>query len=211
MSKQVSEKRKTAIRFISWEAVQAWGLPSLSVPATIVLGYFQNIPWFYIYLSAGFVFAVIATGLLRFDEWRFRVTAKDKLAFHDLRVFRTLANDGSVFAIRLGFRLRNIATFPIQFEVQEMNTEFMNSLYPPKKTYEKKKIFIPVNGLGWFDDYDIGLANIEKKNKTIGGYIHARLKYGRPENLNQELEFKKKVFVKFDDKGNMQVAEWSDV
>ena len=176
-----------------------------------MIGYLQGFPWFYVCLGAGFMFAVVTTGLLRFTEWRFRVTAKDKLAFHDLRIFRTLANDGSISAIRLGFRLRNIATFPIQFEVQEMNTEFMNSLYPPKKTYEKKKIFIPVNGLGWFDDHDIGLASIEKKNKTIGGSIHARLKYGRPENLNQELEFKKKVFIKFDNRGNVQATEWQDI
>ena len=211
MSKQIPEKTKTAIQFISWEAVQTWVLPSLSVPATIVFGYFQNIPWFYVYLAAGFMFAVIATGLLRFDEWRFRVTAKDKLAFHDLKIARTLSGDGSASAIKLGFRFRNLATFPIQFEIQEMRTELMNNLYPPKKAYEEKRILIPVNGLGWFNDHNIELSNVSKKNKVMEGSIHAHLKYGRPENLNQELELRKRVFVKFDNRGDVQVMEWHDI
>lgn len=211
----MSNKLKSAFLWLvdlfSGEVFIRWLLPFLLSVGAGIMGYVQGLNWFYIYLGTGFMFAVVTTGLLRFSEWRFRVTTKDKLSFHSLRVAKMLSDDGSVSAIKLGFTLQNTATFPIQFEIQDLDTELMSSLYPPKKAYEKKKILIPPNESGWFNDHVIELQNIEKKNKVIEGSIYTRLTYGRPENLNRELEFKKKVFIKFDDRGDVQVVEWYDI
>ena len=172
-----------------------------------MIGYLQGIPWFYICVGATVAFAGITTGLLKFSEWKLRA-AKDKLVFHDLKISKMLSGDGSVSAIKIGFILQNAATFPIQFEIQNLDTELMNSLYPPKKAYDKNKVLMSPNKLGWFSDHAIPLKDIQRKNSVIEGSIYTRLKYGRPENLSQELEFKKKVFIKFDDRGNVQTVDW---
>ena len=153
---KVFRKAKKAIQFISWEAIQIWLLPSLSVPATVMIGWLQDIQWFYIYIAVGLMFASVTTGMLRFDEWKSRRTAKDKLSFSHVRIATELSENGFVDSVGLGFQLTNLASFPMQFEVDEIHTELLG-FYPPRKDFEKSSVVIPPNGIGWFCDHCIKL------------------------------------------------------
>ena len=156
------------------------------------------------------MFAMVTTGLLRFDEWRMRTTAKNKLVFSSLRIKKVLSGDGSVSAVSIGFQLRNIATFPMQFSVQKMRTKLMNA-FPPKEDYENDTITVSVNNNGWFDDHLIRLADVTTKGKLAEGTICVYLKYGRPGRIDHTLELNKKVFLEFDDRGDVQVGDWYDL
>ena len=201
---------KSIAQFVSWEAFQIWVLPLFSVPVTVVIGWLSDLPWFYIWLGVGFMFAMATTGLLRFDEWRTRTTAKNKLVFSSLRIKKVLSGDGSVSAVSIGFQLRNMATFPMQFSVQKMRTKLMNA-FPPKEDYENDTINVSANSNGWFDDHLIRLANVATKGKLAEGTIYVYLKYGRPGRLDHTLELNKKVLLKFDDQGDVQAVEWYDL
>ena len=156
------------------------------------------------------MFAMVTTGLLRFDEWRTRTTAKNKLVFSSLRIKKVLSGDGSVSAVSIGFQLRNMATFPMQFSVQKMRTKLMTT-FPPKKDYENDTITVSANSNGWFDDHFIKMADVSTKGKLAEGTMYVYLKYGRPGRLDHTLELNKKVFLKFDDRGDVQGVEWYDL
>ena len=184
-------------------------LPIAIIIVLGVLGWHQDTPWFHLIVGVGVLFVAIPTGLLRFDEWRYRNSVEGKLVFNNMRIHKTLSEDGTVGTVSLGFLLHNRATFPIQFEVAELNTSLMN-LFPPKKEYTNKIISIPANFYGWFDDYDIEIQN-NIKNQKIEGSLKSHLKYGRPDRLNHEIKLEKRVIISFDHKGDIMNAHWHDL
>ena len=210
MRDKLSKMAEGAIQTLTGVALQAWVLPSISASVTGIIGWLSSVEWFYVWLGAGFMFVTTTTGLLRFDEWRTRVTARDKLTFSTVRVRKKLSEDGSIGAIGFGFQFRNTAIFPMQFSVQDMQTELMG-VYPPKKAYDNDTIAVSPSGVCWFDDHMIELKDVSRKGKLAEGTIFVRLKYGRPENLRHTLKLKKKVFLKFDDRGDVQMGEWYDL
>ena len=179
---KVFRKAKNAIQFLSWEAIQIWVLPSLSVPATVLIGWLQGIPWFYVYIAAGFMFASVTIGILRLDEWKSRRTAKDKLSFSHVRIATEVSEYGYIDSIGLGFQLTNLASFPMQFDVDEINSELMG-LYPPKKNFEKTSVVIPANGIGWFCDHCIKLDEVPTEPRIMEGILSVNIKYGRRATL----------------------------
>ena len=83
--------------------------------------------------------------------------------------------------------------------------------FPPKKDYDNDTITVSAKNNGWFDDHFIKLADVTTKGKSAEGTICVHLEYGRPGRLDHILELNKKVFLKFDDRGDAQVAEWYDL
>lgn len=205
-----SKKTKGVLQFFGWEAFQSYVLPGLSVPATVILGLHTSMPWFYIWVGAWVVFAAAITGLLRLSEWRFRNTTKDKLSFTQLRIAKFLSEKGLVVGIKLGVQVNSEALFPIQCERVSMETS-LGQLYPQKIPYPANTIVIPANGVGFFDDHKIEFGNNRPTNKTLEGVLSVRLKYGKPDDLNRTLEITKKIYVKFNVYGDVEVMEWSDL
>ena len=113
--------------------------------------------------SIGVMFAAVTTGLLKFSEWKFRVTAKDKLTFSDVRIKKRLSDEGVTCGIQIGFEIYNAALFPITFVVKDVQTRFAD-MYPPKREYEKDNTTISANGFGWFEDHEISLGDYVPKN-----------------------------------------------
>ena len=207
MSAALTKLTKLAIRFLFKVAVRVYILP-IAIPILVgVVGWSQDIPWFYLCVGVGLLFAAIPTGLLGFDEWRYRTRVADKLVFSDIRVDKWPDDTGSVKAIRLGFTVNNRARFPIQFKVAKLNTQFMKS-YPPKKKYEVTKITVPPYGGGWFHDHYIEIQG--QSDGAFEGQIECRLEYGRLGRLDNVLDINKKVFFQFNDKGHMKNWEWID-
>src|SRR5438128_2275030 len=75
---------KTLFKEGSWalffELVKIYFAPLLA-GLTIVGGYLQQLPWAYTLAAATIVFAMTATGILRFSEWLQRIRVEDKFQF----------------------------------------------------------------------------------------------------------------------------------
>ena len=154
------------------------------------------------------MFAAIPTGLVRFAEWKYRTIVEGKLVFNKVRVSKSLANDGSVRALRLGFQLNSSAMFPVEFRVSELDTQFID-YYPPKKRYEQDKIIVPPQGFGWFDDHTIEVPR-PPRDQTVEGHIKFYVDYGKIDQLVRSLSMRKKIFFRFDKNGDMTSCEWID-
>src|SRR5690348_5800419 len=81
------------VKAFTYHAITVWVIPTGLVAITAYLGYLQGLPWMYIAVGTGLMFAAVTTGLVRFDEWRDRRRTEGKLRFSGLRVvFATTTN-----------------------------------------------------------------------------------------------------------------------
>ena len=106
--------------------------------------------------------------------------------------------------------LFNAALFPIEYSIQTIQTN-LSGIYPQNKPHEKKTFTIPANAFGWFYDHMIEFHNSEPLKGVIEGSLDVQLKYGRSHNLKEEMEIKKKIFVKFNDQGDIDLIEAYDM
>ena len=153
--------------------------------------------------------ATSLTGYVAFQKWMFEISPEGKLSYGGALVKESI-HSRFVPAIQIGFRVKNQAMFPIEFDVQEIRTELMN-LHPSKKTLEKKNLTVPIGNVGLFYDNTIELRNIQTSNKRLSGFLYVRFKYGHPGNLIYELEFKNQIWITFDELGKLQTYEYFDM
>ena len=199
---------KWGTKFLAGEIARIWVWPILPSIGIGLIGWVQNVQWFYLLVGSGVMFAAIPTGLVRFSEWKYRTIVQDKLVFNKVRVSKSLANDGSVRALRLGFQLNSSAMFPVAFRVSELATQLME-YFPPKKRYEQDKVIIPPQGFGWFDDHTIEVPN-PPKDQSVEGQIEFCVDYGKIDHLDRSLSMRKKIFFRFDKNGDITSCEWID-
>ena len=101
-------------------------------------------------------------------------------------------------AIRFGFNLRNTATFPITFKIDNLKsklTQGNNTLYPPNKEYVNNGISIPPGGTGFFDDYNIVLPN--DFNGNTSAELQCKVFYGKADRFDHEFELNKVTSINF--------------
>ena len=200
--------RREGLRGIAIEAIRSWLWPPLAAGIAALIGLRGGIPWFYLFVGVTVAFAAVASGLLRFSEWRLRQAVNNKLNFESVRLGKKLDKDGHIKFLRLGFQLHNSAVFPIEFEIQSLQTE-VDGKFPPKKPYAMTGVTIPPGGHGWFDDISIDMPD-PPKNKSVEGKIEFTVQYGRPGRLKCILNKKLQVFVGFDEQGDAKVANWNE-
>ena len=193
--------------WVAGEALRIWPAPVFGTGAAVVIGWLQELPLFYIYLGAVVSFAAISTGMLQFSQWRYRNRVEDKLVFSTMRFSRRILEDDKVKNLRFGIVLSNKALFPIQYEVRKMLTSVGDDR-PPKKEYKKNIYTIPIDGTGYFDDFDIPI------NRTIDaseeGLIEYEIAYGRPGRLKCTIKGKKRIFFAVSDQGKIEAINWVD-
>ena len=200
--------RKTAwlifIREIAIEAIRSWLWPPLAAGVAALIGLLEGIPWFYMFVGVTVVFAAVASGLLRFDEWRDRRRVDGKLAFRSVIVGRDIKGRGLI----IGLRLHSSAAFPLEFEVTEVRTRLGDKI--PALEHKPKKLTIPAGGTGWYNDNPIELINPPRPG-TIEGSIEFRVNFGLPgSSLKYSLSGKKHVVAAFNDDALLTEGIWND-
>jgi hypothetical protein len=103
------------IEGLKWLAV----LPILGSIVTAIAGVLQGLPIAYIIAATTIVFAMIPTGLLRFDEWRTRITPQNKLVLQQATFGMDFQRDPStgrsthIITAQAILSLYNSASFPV--------------------------------------------------------------------------------------------------
>jgi hypothetical protein len=171
---------------------------------TVAIGYASGIPWFWIWLGALAAFAFISNGLLRFAEWRYSRQVQDKFLFHRVNMGRSIHGDGIV----IGVEFYNKATFPIEFEIDQIRTRLGDKVPRQNKSRKPSKYVIPPDGVAWYYDYPIQID--PPSPGTVEGFLEYEIHYGRPSALSYNLVGKKQVIASFNDNGILTGAVWND-
>ncbi len=175
----------------------------LAIPSGVgLMGWLQDVPWFYVSVGVILSGAGIMTWLVQFDEWKSRNRVEHKLVFGNMRMSakRTEGEKARITSIQFGFLLRNRASFPVTFQVENIQTKLNlqgigEPIYPPNKPYQKKTVAIAPDGVGWFDDHDIILPNGFQGNAKAE--IQCSLSYGRAGRLDYGIKLDKNTGLNF--------------
>ncbi len=196
-----------------------WGIiataPFLLAIATVVAGYLQLLPWPYILVTATFVFAATATGLLRLSELRARSTAVNKMSFQGIALASEIDKDRNgrpktISRAQLGVVLHNAAHFPMSYYIEEIETSFesMVNTNPDRKF---RGSVVPANSSVVFRDASIECKNIPTNKSYYDGYIKVKVRYGIPGWDKHYIEQNSNVNLAIDPKtGNLTVIGTSD-
>ena len=195
---------REGLREIVSGAIRVWLWTPLATGAGVVIGWLEQMPWFYVFIGATVIFAAVSSGLLRFDEWRDRRRVDGKFGFTSVIFGRNIKGRGLI----LGLQFNNSAAFSLEFEVTEVRTRLGDKV--PALEHKAIKLTVPATGIGWYNDNPIELDNPPHPG-TVEGFIEFRIKYGLPgSSLEYSLSGKKQVVAVFNDDGLLTQGSWND-
>jgi hypothetical protein len=169
---------------IFWQAITSLilvGLPLLVATMTGILGYLQGYPLAYVIAAATVAFAMMATGLLRFDELIARRSAAHKVHFAGAAFALDYSRDekgrieGLPYAQAI-FVLINSASFPLSYELDDANCSFDNKVNAETKLIRKG--ILPATSQLQYRIERIDLENMAPR-QTVAGKIKFRVRYGK--------------------------------
>ena len=197
---------------VAEELLRAW-VVQIAVPAGIgIMGWAQQVPWFYLSIGVVLAFACVSTWAVRMEEWRNINRVEHKLTVFGMRIHLS-TDDARVAAIRFGFNLINRASFPVQYKIEQMDTSLIElknntELFPPKQKYTKTEFTVTPNSAGFFFDHDIAVPN--NFEGTAIGRIEGRILYGKRGRIDNVLEIKKKTYFQFVNNTISGGQDWYD-
>lgn len=183
-------------------------LPFLLPLAVGLLAYFEGENAFHIVLGVLASFMFISGGIFFVDLLSERRNIANKLALGPCRNALEVDAPGAITGVALGFTLHNSATFPIEFEVSDLQTG-LNGQFPPRKPYAMKTFSIPAQGTGWFDDHVIKLPP-PLPTGAAEGFMTFDVKFGRKGRLKHSLKKAFKLWIQFDHTGQVKAATWQE-
>ena len=198
---------RETISNLAWSYLPIIGVPIMTGALGILEGYSPTL----IFLSCLVAFAMVTLGLNQFSQWRAARTPEGKLQFGP-PVVAVKENEKKgdfpvVQGLKLGLSLVSKAQFPLEAEVEELETQVGDRV--PTEKFTKSTMAIGMGGGGGFVSAIIDLAKDISKNAVLPGSIKAKVRYGRPGNLKHEVEKYLYLALTFDERGNLENVETS--
>lgn len=194
MWRKLSKEAATEITKEVIRNIILWAVP----PGIGLLGWIQNVPWFYVTVGVILSGAGVMTWLVQLDEWKSRNRVEHKLSLKGMKIHINQVNN-QVVAVQFGFDLINTATFPNKFKVEDLKTHLVLDknmrIYPPSKEYKNKCITISPGGTGFFFDNGIALPQSYQGPATV--LLKCKLSYGKADRFDHNLEINKSSFINF--------------
>lgn len=146
--------------------------PAIAAVGTLMSGLATSIPLPYLIAAASFVFAAIASGLLRVSELRHKHRVEGTLTFGTMLVGTDVEEtaDGAVLhAVSFGVQVVNTGALPLEFQVKRFSSSFSNKV--PDDSPPPPFIEVAPGGTAWWRD---GRINVEE-------HLPFEPKYGKVE------------------------------
>ena len=194
-------------QFLAGLVLQQWVLPAAITAAGLLIGLNSDLPPFYVFVGTVIVLAQSAVALLRYSEWRSRITPKDKLGFQGGRVVSVLDEQGQITGFCLGFTLNNVASFPVEFEVERIESRVMDRVSTKDKNLHP--VLVSSGSTGWWQDGAIELPDLPAA-RSIEGRLEAEIAYGRAGRRRYVLSLDKRVLLTIDPDRRLVGGEWFD-
>jgi hypothetical protein len=175
-----------------------WGLAAI----TIVSGYFEHAPWVVTIPAATFVFAAATTGLLRYNEWRSRRSAADKLISPNITFGIDYVRDETsgrpigIDKVQAVIHVQNLAAFPISYIVDEIQSSVWGHINP-NPTYDTRSVVLGPISSGVFRDAVINMRSAEPK-PVLDGTLSFKIRYGHQGREKYAIKKRVNLFAAMD-------------
>lgn len=167
---------------------------------TVILGYINELPLFYIWIGFLASLAFVFHWLIKVKEWRYKTTVKGKLNFTGLHPF---IDSNKKYGVQIQFD--SIAEFPIDCRVTKLDLKLADRV--PLAGNSIASLTIPAHGYGWRNSgvvvVDSTVSNITK------GTLEYEISYGKGKTYNEVINGVLNIDFIFDELGGFQVF-WSE-
>ena len=207
---------KRAIKFTAGETIrhifaQVIIAPALAWPVAgggVLMGWLTGIDAFYIYCAAVILFAYAVWLANWLSAWRLRNDVADKIFFEKGRIALHVTKAGVTKGIGLGFDLRSVAEFPLEFTVDELHPRIHDRTLPEPHTRTQPFRLGP-GGRGF---YDSPIMSVDApQSQTVVGYLDATVTFARgPRRTRHALRIAKRILLTFDADGALTGSTWYD-
>ncbi len=189
-----------------------WSWPFLVTILTFMAGWLQKVPWIYTITLTTFVFATMMTGILRFEELKFRRTLRDRLILRDVTFAFDYSYDDNgkpknILAAQIILRLENISFFPISYTVDEINSSIESRINQNPK-YDTRGATVPPQSFNLFRDAVIDMGQHGLK-EILNGRVKLKLRYGKKGREKYPLAKDLNLFSNLDKSSGSYLQVWS--
>ena len=196
------------IRHIFAEVIIVPALAWLAAGGGILIGWLRGIDAFYIYCAAIILFAYAVWLANWLSAWRLRNNVADKVFFEKGRIALGVTQAGVIEGIGLGFDLRSVAEYPLEFTVDELHPRIDGRTLPVP--HERTQPFrIAPGGRGFYDSPIMSV--VAPQSQTVVGYLDATVTFARgPRRARHALRIAKRILLTFDANGALADSTWYD-
>jgi hypothetical protein len=179
------------------------------------LGFLEGVPAFWILAAIPVAVAGLVTFLLRFSEWRVRITPENKFHFQGIVLGGEYQKDGSnvtigVTGIQIKLLFNTTASFPIRFIVEDFHSSFENRIPPANPRYDSGAV-VGIGEVKFYSDHLIDMTGLALK-QSCEGTARFTIRYGRPGRekfrITKNLRFQAFLEPKV---GGYVVTNWQDL
>lgn len=180
------------------EAFTAWTWPIVVTAFGTLIGLFNDIPVYYLFVGAVIILSMASSVMLNITRWRAETRVEGKLVFDAPRLQLFVDDDGRVNGMQIGVQLRNRADFPLYLTTESIETLVVdnatgNKNYPPKLPNRNNGFSVGAGSLGWYDDPKISLTPT-----SVGGFtakLRCTVRYGKKTTGTHVLNIDKRADV----------------
>lgn len=182
-----------------WSYLPVWGIPMLGGILLLVKSY----PVEHIFAFILVIFAFTVLALNNLSQWMAARTPVGKVNY-SVPVIGTIpqkfydksSTSDKLQGIRLGENLISAAQFPIDIQLDEIETRIGNRVPSQKTSFATIRVG---NGIvAQFVDSMIDLSDMGLESTTLYGHIKTKVSYGHPGKLKYKLEKTTYLAIRFD-------------
>lgn len=176
----------------------------------MIAGYLENMPVAWLLFAATGATTFTASALLRTSEFRERITPKYKLKFAGLHIAKVVnqkhADKG--VGIKIGVVLDNIASFPIEYQIDEMDVRLKDRVPQDAKRHNFGALVEPHSPTRYSEP--MILLDEINVNESIQGSLRTKILYGKPGKLKFSIEKQYRLFVSQKENGSLAMEFFSE-
>lgn len=192
-----------------YSATSLFGLfcEKLLIPAgmplmTLVFGYANELPLFYIWIGFLASLAFVFHWLTKMSEWRYKIKVKGKLNISGLSPF--IDNDGK-YGVQI--QLVSIAEFPIHCRISKIDLILGDRVPSVNNSDQPNKLTIPAFGHGWKNS-DVVMVDNNVSN-AISGKLKYEIEYSKNKSYNEKITGDLNINFVFDEYSAF-IMHWSE-
>ena len=177
-----------AFKTLAW--VLSGGLPVTAGAATLLTGYFEQVPWVYIIPATALSAAMTATALLRFSEWLARTSVAEKLVVLNAGLAFDAVSDATgaltgISFVQHGFTLINKAGVKISYIIEDLSWSVDGKV--TNEPIVIKEGEVPTSSGLEYRPPRIDFGGAAPKDR-YEGRLKFKIRYGRPGREHYELK-----------------------
>lgn len=206
MSSKINYTKSTTeggIKALSFIIFKEFIIPVGAPLLTIFFGYLNNLPLFYIWIGFLASFALTFHGLVKLNEWLYKIRVENKIGFTGILAGEDIITKG----ISVQIRIESQAEYPIDARIKILSVQIGDKV--PLAEDRLIESQIPAYGYGWKNSAPIKIETPPAPG-FLEGHIEYIIEYGIQKNFKYQINGKKKIVLNFNFQGIFESIHWHD-